>query len=90
MTSFNETMKLKEQGEENIYFARRDRELIVALHLKNIKKFDNEDHSEFEELKTSYRSELEKLEQSHKDEHHLLSERYRELFAKIKKSIAGH
>jgi len=89
MTSFNETMKLKEQSEENIYFAKRDRELIEALHLKNINKFDNEDHGEFIELVSSYRDELEKLEQSHKSEHHQLSERYQELFAKIKKTLPG-
>jgi hypothetical protein len=32
MPGFSETMHLKEQAEEDIYFARRDRELILRLH----------------------------------------------------------
>ena len=31
MANFVETMRLKEMAEEDIYFARRDRELIEAL-----------------------------------------------------------
>jgi hypothetical protein len=34
MESFTEKMHLKERAEEDIYFARRDRELIAALHSK--------------------------------------------------------
>ncbi len=89
MTSFNETIKLKGQGEEDIYFARRDRELIEVLHQKNLKEFDDEDHKEVDELANLYREELEKLELAHKQEHHLVAERYRELFAKVVRRIAG-
>ena len=32
MSGFSEIMQLKEQAEEDVYFARRDRELIRALH----------------------------------------------------------
>ncbi|MEA3275667.1 MAG: putative molybdenum carrier protein [Pseudomonadota bacterium] len=32
MSDFSDKLKLKEQAEEDIYFARRDRELIEALH----------------------------------------------------------
>lgn len=31
MPGFSETMRLKEKAEEDIYFARRDRELVEAL-----------------------------------------------------------
>ena len=31
MSGFSETMRLKEMAEEDIYFARRDRELIAEL-----------------------------------------------------------
>ena len=34
MTGFSEKLKLKEQAEEDIYFARRDRELLEALRRK--------------------------------------------------------
>ena len=34
MSGFVETMRLKEMAEEDIYFARRDRELIQALRRK--------------------------------------------------------
>jgi hypothetical protein len=32
MTGFSDKLRLKEQAEEDIYFARRDRELLEALH----------------------------------------------------------
>lgn len=34
MPNFVETMRLKGMAEEDIYFARRDRELIIALRQK--------------------------------------------------------
>ena len=34
MTDFSDKLRLKEMAEEDIYFARRDRELIEALHEK--------------------------------------------------------
>jgi hypothetical protein len=38
MTKFVETLKLKEVAEEDIYFAKRDQELIEALHRKRLAK----------------------------------------------------
>jgi hypothetical protein len=38
MTKFLETLKLKELAEEDIYFAKRDQELIEALHKKRLAK----------------------------------------------------
>lgn len=32
MSEFNEKLRLKEKAEEDMYFARRDRELIRAMH----------------------------------------------------------
>lgn len=34
MSGFVDTMRLRERAEEDIYFARRDRELIAALKRK--------------------------------------------------------
>jgi phytoene/squalene synthetase len=36
MSKFVETLRLKELAEEDIYFARRDQELIQALHDKRL------------------------------------------------------
>jgi hypothetical protein len=36
MSKFVETLRLKELAEEDIYFARRDQELIQALHRKRL------------------------------------------------------
>jgi hypothetical protein len=36
MPSFVDTMRLKGMAEEDIYFARRDRELIAALRAKRL------------------------------------------------------
>lgn len=35
MSDFSDKIRLKEKAEEDIYFARRNRELIKALHEKN-------------------------------------------------------
>jgi hypothetical protein len=36
MSKFVETLKLKELAEEDIFFARRDQELIAALHKRQL------------------------------------------------------
>jgi hypothetical protein len=36
MSKIVETLRLKERGEEDIYFAKRDQELIQALHRKRL------------------------------------------------------
>ena len=48
MSGFSETMHLKEQAEEDIYFARRDRELILRLHEQELAEHphDNTDAQE--------------------------------------------
>jgi hypothetical protein len=38
MTSWTEKLRLKGMAEEDIYFARRDRELIDALHKRRSRK----------------------------------------------------
>ncbi len=38
MSEFNEKLRLKEKAEEDMYFARRDRELIRQLHEEEDKK----------------------------------------------------
>ena len=36
MSKFVESLRLKELAEEDVYFARRDQELIRALHMKRL------------------------------------------------------
>jgi hypothetical protein len=42
MSGFVETMRLKEMAEEDIYFARRDRELIEALRRRRRQPRDSD------------------------------------------------
>lgn len=38
MADFTETMRLREKAEEDIYFAKRDRELIKARQMKQARR----------------------------------------------------
>jgi len=57
MTGFPEKLRLKEMAEEDIYFAKRDRELIEALRQKRLKEHvrcpseDNRDRAKAYEKK---------------------------------------
>ncbi len=48
MSNFVQTVKLKGKAEEDIYFAKRNRELIEALHKKKCQHFD-EDESQIDD-----------------------------------------
>lgn len=48
MSGFTEKIRLKEMAEEDIYFARRDRELIEALRRKRAQRDQAEEQQETE------------------------------------------
>ena len=43
MSNFSDKLRLKEMAEEDIYFAKRDQELINALHERNLAEHLNDD-----------------------------------------------
>ncbi len=49
MSDFNDKLRLKEKAEEDMYFARRDRELIRQLHEEE----DKQDHVQEQPAGTS-------------------------------------
>jgi len=87
MTDLPEKLRLKEMAEEDVYFARRDRELIKALHRRKLAKH----------LKIDARKEKKKAQKL--EEHYAtatarywrspwkLGECYRDLIRKVSKLV---
>jgi hypothetical protein len=73
---FPETMRLKEQADEDIYFAKLDRELIERMHREALERFESLGHGEAERLAGEYREELERLARNHRSDHERLHGRY--------------
>jgi hypothetical protein len=61
MTKFVETLRLKELAEEDIYFARRDQELIRALHKKRLAEAVAADTSKEKKLARSFEKHYRKI-----------------------------
>jgi hypothetical protein len=86
MPDFIETMRLKEQAEEDIYFAKLDRELIAALHKETLDNLSTVETKKAKKLTRSYEKELNKLAQAHRKDHEKLSHRY---WKKLRKLVSG-
>jgi len=92
MSTFIKNLKLKEQAEEDIYFARRDRELIEALHRKELAKHvrcpaekkSGKSDSQANEART-YEKKFRKLTRKHRDRPRRLLKAYQRLLKKIRK-----
>jgi len=89
MNEFANKMKLKEMAEEDIYFAKRDRELIEALRQKRLKEHvrcpsgDNRDRAK------AYEKKFRKITQKHRDDPGSMIEAYRKLIRKIRRKCAS-
>ena len=89
MNEFANKMKLKEMAEEDIYFAKRDRELIEALRQKRLKEHvrcpseDNRDRAK------AYEKKFRKITQKHCDDPGSLIEAYRKLIRKIRRKCTS-
>ena len=64
MSRFVETLRLKELAEEDIYFAKRDQELIQALHRKRLAEAVAADTSEDKKLARSFEKRYRKINRS--------------------------
>ncbi len=92
MSTFIKNLKLKEQAEEDIYFARRDRELIEALHRKELAKHaccpsekKNGKSDPQANNARNYEKKFRKLTRKHRDQPRRLLKAYQQLVKKIKK-----
>ncbi len=81
-----EKLKLKGMAEEDIYFAKRDRELIEALRQKRLKEQVTCPSDGNKKIKAkSYEKKFQKITRKHRKRPKRLVEGYRKLIEKIKK-----
>lgn len=66
MADFTDKLSLKGMAEEDIYFAKRDRELINALHKKKLEKVVECEHDGKKQLVKQYEKRFEKITDKHK------------------------
>jgi predicted nucleic acid-binding protein len=79
---------LKGQAEEDLYFAKRDRELIEALHKKKLrKKLDNANKKERLKAK-KYEKRFTEITERHGDKPKKLGKALSKLIKKIKKWLS--
>jgi hypothetical protein len=84
MGDFLDKLRLKGMADEDIYFAKKDKELIRALHKKKLAKLaqceipDGKKHAE------TFEKRFEKITEKHKKRPRKLLRRYRELIDDIR------
>ena len=83
MSKFVEKLNLKEMAEEDIYFAKRDRELIDALHKKKLKKVVHCAEDDEKALAKQYEKRFEKITNKHKHKPRKLAQAFRDLVDEI-------
>jgi flagellar motor switch protein FliM len=83
MANLTDKLKLKELAEENIYFAKRDRELIEALHEKDLAKTLGTKGRKDRKLARSFERKFKKVTKAHKKRPRKLSRAYHKLIRKI-------
>ncbi len=82
MTNFSDQLRLKEMAEEDIYFARRDRELIKALHEEKLAERLKADEYEKLEKAKELQQEYAQARSKHRLDMQTLAEHYRKLVAR--------
>lgn len=84
MSGFPEMLKLKERAEENIYFAKRDLELIKALHERELARAVEARGKKQKKLARSFEKKYRKLTRAHRRNPKKLRKAYRKLIRKIR------
>lgn len=82
MTDFATKLRLKEMAEEDIYFARRDRELIKAMHERKLAAHLQLDKEKEKKRAAQLERKLATADAKHHREPWKLGERYRSLIRK--------
>ncbi len=83
MSKFIEKLNLKGMADEDIYFAKRDRELIDALHKKKLKKVVDCAEEDEKALAKQYEKRFEKISDKHKHKPKKLARAFRDLVDEI-------
>lgn len=83
MSDFEKKLHLKEMAEEDIYFARRDRELIEALRRKRLAK--EVDCSSSDGQVRVYQKKFRKITRKHAEKPKRMRKAIRKLIRKIRK-----
>ena len=89
MNEFANKMKLKEMAEEDIYFAKRDRELIEALRQKRLKEHVQCPSEGNRDRAKAYEKKFKKITRKHRDDPESMIEAYRKLIRKIRRKCAS-
>jgi hypothetical protein len=83
MSKFVETLRLKELAEEDIYFAKRDQELIQALHDKRLAEVIAADTRKNRKLASAFEKQYRKVNRACRKEPLMLIRAIRRLVDKI-------
>ena len=89
MNEFANKMKLKEMAEEDIYFAKRDLELIEALRQRRLKEHVQCPSEDSKDQAKAYEKKFEKITRKHRKDPESMIEAYRKLVRKIRKKCAS-
>ena len=89
MSIFSDKLRLKEMVEEDIYFAKRDQELIRALHEENLAEQLKDDDKEKVEQAKELQKKYAQVTRKHRLDTRELAEHYRKLVEKALKLIQG-
>lgn len=84
MSGFPEMLKLKERAEEDIYFAKRDLELIKALHERELASAVDARGKKQKKLARSFEKKYRKLTKTHRRKPRKLRKALRKLIRKIR------
>ena len=89
MNEFADKMKLKEMAEEDIYFAKRDLELIEALRQRRLKEHVQCPSEGDGDRAKAYEKKFKKLTRKHRKNPQSMIEAYRKLIGKIRRKCAS-
>jgi len=84
MSDFVDKLRLKEIAEEDLYFAKKDRELIQALHDKKLSKLAECGDAGEKKQAELFEKRFEEVTEKHKKKPRKLLRRYRDLLDDIK------
>ena len=88
MTNLPEKLRLKALAEEDIYFAKRDRELIEALHKRKLAKYLKIDKQKTKKKAKRLQKEFAAVTAHHRHRPRRLAKIYRKLINKCRRLVS--
>ena len=90
MPDFVDKLKLKGMAEEDVYFAKRDRELIEALRKKKLAEKARCSNKKGEDKAAAYQAAFDEITRKHRKKPKRLVKSYRKLIDKIRRKCQWH